>query len=82
MEGELKTSISRSGVYPGESLVHVIELMFVPDPYVREDMEDTIRIIAREVVDDIQHEVVLTTHEVVFIAVSSEVAVGIRLASR
>ena len=64
-----------------QSLVGVPELVLVPHPDVRNQVEDTARVVGSEVVHYIQHEVQVSPDEVVIVTETAEVVVGVGLTS-
>ena len=69
MESELDTSVPSQRMYVGHTLNAVVELVLIPKTNVRNQMEETILTVAGEVVDDVKHEVVVTTYIVVIITI-------------
>jgi len=79
VEGQLETTVSRSSVRVGQTCYRVVELVLIPYPYVRNDVEYAVGVVGREEVHYIEHEVVVTTDEVVVVAKRRvELAVGVR----
>ena len=56
-------------MYVRHTLDAVVELILIPKTNVRDQVEETILTIAGEVVNDVKHEVVVTTYIVVIITI-------------